>query len=201
MLWIVWDRTGKMDNKWGVYHLNQRGWERGGGGNRTNGRESVGRKSSETHAGICPYELSHPTARQKNRRKPLVITVTTNAWREEGGKLIHHKMMQGWAHPFVFLLLARAHTHNAVIFHSGHQEQPSPRGNLWLNLTLSPPNNITMCFPQNKVTVYAPIGLMFGTRRQTESTRGGEQQFKCELKKTPHSQRPSRWHWSCLLAL
>lgn len=34
-----------------------------------------------------PVWLSHPTARQKSRRKPLVITVTTNAWREEGGNL------------------------------------------------------------------------------------------------------------------
>lgn len=50
------------------------------------------------------------------------------------------------------------HTHNAFIFHLGHQEQLSPRGNLWLNLVLSPLNNTVMYFPPNKVTVTPPSG-------------------------------------------
>ena len=143
-------RLVKTYNEWGVYHLNRKE-----GVIEAMGGESVGGR-----AGSCPYDCHIPPPARKAEGSHSSSPATTNAWREEGGNLSIKKWCRDECTPSSSCPHTHTHTHkhNAFIFHLGHQEKLSPRGNLWLNLELSPLNNTIMYLPPNKVTVTPPRG-------------------------------------------
>lgn len=102
----------QMDNKWGVDQLN---WDEGA------------IKAVEELWDPCwrlPIWLPHPTARQKSRRRPLVIIVTTDVWQEDGRTVsMKKKNNAGDGCTPSSACPAHTHTYNAFIFHLSHQEE------------------------------------------------------------------------------
>lgn len=95
--------------------------------------------------------LSHPAARHRSRRKPLVIFMTTRA---RGRKRIHHKTMRGWANsPRVSVRRARAQCLHISSGSSGatgsaRKSHPVP--------SLSPLSDVITHFPENNAAARPP---------------------------------------------
>lgn len=102
---------GEAHIKRGVHHLNL-----GNAGEVAERRRQEGERWDA--AWQPPLQLSHPTARQKSRRKPLVITVTTNAWRGERGNLSIKKWCRDESTSSSFSSHAHTHGHTWTRTHT-----------------------------------------------------------------------------------